>query len=240
MSDPNLQVADSEFRGVNWSRAVLAGLVATAVITISLAVSGMNIVKVLGTMLLPNAGISTQYVAGSVVHIMVGMIFAFAYAAIFSRVRPWGTLLRAAVFGTAITAVALIGMPLMGAIMGAGQSGAPANPGGAPAGSKNPCAAPSSNPGAQKGTADTPNPCAAKNTQNPCAAGKPGAAANPCQQQADGKQSAKPQADNACSRPANPCNPCAGSGSNPYAGLVSLINHLIFAVVLAFTYRRGK
>ena len=38
--------------------------------------------------------------------------------------------------------------------------------------------------------------------------------------------------------PCNPCNPCGGGGS-PYAGLISLINHIIYGLMLAFLYR-GK
>ena len=38
---------------------------------------------------------------------------------------------------------------------------------------------------------------------------------------------------------ANPCNPCGGGGS-PYGGLISLVNHLIYGLTLAFVYGKRK
>lgn len=223
-------------RSVDWGWAVVAGIVATVVITISLGLFGMNIVKMLGSSMMPSAGAGAQYAVGGVIHMMVGLVFAVAYAMLFAQVRPWGLFLRAAVFGTALTAVALVGMPVMMAMMGGGAGAAnPCNPCAAKpqAMQQNPCQ-PAANPCAQKPA----NPCAQQQPANPCAQ-KP---ANPCAAPAGNPCAAKQDTakpGNACA--ANPCNPCGGGGGgNPYAGLVSLINHLIFAFVLAAVYGRRQ
>ncbi len=70
------------------------------------------------------------------------------------------------------------------------------------------------------------NPCAATATANPC---------NPCNPCAP-KETMNPCSPRALSNPCNPCNPSGGAAS-PYGGLVSLINHVIYGLVLAFLYK---
>jgi hypothetical protein len=213
------------------SRAVLAGLIATAAITISLAFFGQNIMKMLGSMMLPNSSVGTQYAVGGAVHLTIGLFYAVVFAALFGKVREWNPVLKAGVFGLAITAVALAAMPVMAAMLGGGgKAGNPCG-GAAKAGMSkaanagNPCAAKpaaAGNPCATKPAA-AGNPCAAKAAANPC---KPAAqqAANPC---GGGK--------GPCSGTGNPCNPCGGGG--PYSGAISALNHLIYAFVLTLVYR---
>lgn len=191
----------SEIRSLNWSRAITAGFIATIVITISLALSGMNIMKSLGAMMLPNASVALQYLAGGIFHFMVGLVWGVLYAWLFGRVREWGPFLKGTVYGLTITAVALAVMPLMAMILPGGREGA-----------ANPCSPCASAPAVA-------NPC------NPCA----NKAANPC----------NPCAKNACSTASakNPCNPCGGGGQSPTSSAVSAINHLLFALTLAFVYR---
>lgn len=261
--------------GINWSRAILAGLIATVAITVTLGLFGNNIMKSLGAMILgPGASAGAQYMAGGVMHLMVGLFYGIVYAWFFGPVREWSRFTRGAVFAATITAIALVAMPLMGAMMGGGGAGNPCNPcaggaekppatqaanpcnpcaGKAQSGAQNPC-----NPCAAKGAA--PNPCAAKNPCNPSAARPPqGEAAgssapqnpcNPCAAKAGTAPAQNPcnpcagnsgaGTPNACSRAgANPCNPCGGGGS-PYAGLISLINHLVYGLILAFVYGRAS
>jgi len=62
-------------------------------------------------------------------------------------------------------------------------------------------------------------------------------AMNPCHPKA-----AQPAAMNPChpkEAAGNPCNPCSG-GSSPYGGLVSVVNHLIYALTLAFVYGKVR
>ena len=50
-------------RGVNWGRAIVAGLVGTVVITITLWLSGTNITMAMGGMMLgPGASTTAQYI----------------------------------------------------------------------------------------------------------------------------------------------------------------------------------
>jgi hypothetical protein len=169
---------------------------------------------------------------------MVGLFYGVIYAWLFGPVTELNRFFKGAVFGLAITAIALATMPVMMAMMGGGGAGNPcaANPRAAAA---NPCA---------PGTAESHNPCnpcgPTHEAVNPCApesvdAGNP---CNPCAPEAG-------HAKNACGAGAgNPCNPCGGGGAgnpcNPcgggggtFDGIISLINHLVFALVLAFVYR---
>ncbi len=125
---------------VNWGRALLAGLVATVAMTVTMALFGMNFVRVLGMMLAPTASPTAQYFAGGIVHLFTGLFYAVLYAMFFASVRSWSRAVRGVVYGLAITAIALVTMPIMASMMGGGAA--------------NPCA-----PRA------TANPC---NTCNPC------------------------------------------------------------------------
>lgn len=200
----------------SWSRAILAGLLATVAITVSLAFFGQNIMKMLGSMMLPDASVATQYAVGGAVHLTIGLFYGIVYAALFGKVREWNPVLKAGVFGLAIAAVALAAMPVMAAMLGGGKAGNPC--GAAAANPCNPCG-----PGAAKPAANPCNPCGGKAAANPCNPCAPKQAKNPCNPCA-GKGAA------------NACNPCGGGG--PYSGAISVFNHLIYALVLALVYRR--
>ncbi len=199
---------------VDWGRALFAGLVATVAMTVTMALFGMNFVRVLGMMLAPTATPTAQYFAGGIVHLFTGLFYAVLYAMFFASVRSWSRAVRGVVYGLAITAIALVTMPIMASMMGAGA----ANPCAARATANNPC-----NPCAGKEGAGAENPCTPRNPCNPCG---PKEAMNPC----------NPCAPKASSNPCNPCSPSGGAGS-PYGGAVSLINHLTYGLVLAFLYK---
>ncbi|MCA1579647.1 MAG: hypothetical protein LC794_20050 [Acidobacteria bacterium] len=143
--------------------------------------------------------------------------------------------MKGLVFGLSITAIALAAMPIMAAVMSRGGTPNPCNPcSGKAAGAQqsnpcNPCARKSGNQAGQQSKPTNPcNPCAAK---NPC---------NPCGAKNANSGSSAPNACNPCGVAAgNPCNPCGGGGGSPYSGLISLINHVIFGLALAFAYGRG-
>lgn len=198
----------------NLGKALMAGLIATVIITISMALFGMNVMKSLGQMVLgPQSGASTQYLAGGLIHLMIGVGYGVLYSAVVAPVRRWPAVMKGLVFGLSITAIALAAMPIMAAVMSTGAASNPCNP----------CAA--SQAGQQSKPANPCNPCAANNPCNPCATKKAasGSLGNPCSVAAAG----------------NPCNPCGGGGGSPYSGLISLINHVIFGLALAFAYGRG-
>jgi hypothetical protein len=244
---------------VDWARALLAGLVATVIITISMGLFGMNIMKSLGSMMLgPASSVSTQYVVGGLIHLMVGVGYGLVYAAVLAPVRRWPAILKGVVFGLAITAIALAAMPVMGAMMSRGGAANPCNPCGGQASASqanpcNPCAAKSAsapqtnpcNPCAAKNANQTSapqtnpcNPCAVKNANQTSGESKPPNPCNPCTPKNTSKASAGANPCNVAGA-GNPCNPCGGGGANPYSGLVSLINHVIFGLVLALVYGRG-
>lgn len=221
-------------RRFSWARALTAGLVATVIMTVVMMLTGMNIMKTLGSMVMPGAGIATQYVVGGAIHLMIGLFYGVAYAWLFGRVAEWNPFVKGAVFGLAIAAIAPAAMPVMAAMMGGGDPGNPC-------GAANPCAAAAANPCAGRNPSAGKNPCSASNpcaAKNPCAAENPCAAKNPCATKQPGP------AGNACHMAAasNPCggagNPCGGS-EGPYSGAISVLNHLVYALTLAFVYGRG-
>ncbi len=199
---------------VNWGRALFAGLVATVAMTVTMAVFGTNFVRVLGMMLAPTASLPAQYLAGGIVHLFTGLFYAVLYAILFASVRGWSRAMKGVVYGLAITAIALVTMPIAASMMGGGAANPCAPRATDPCNPCNPC-----NPCAGKARAGAENPC------NPCG---PKEAMNPC----------NPCSPKASSNPCNPCNP-AGGAASPYGGVVSLINHLIYGLVLAFLYK-GK
>ncbi|HVR45005.1 MAG TPA: hypothetical protein VMS56_16360 [Thermoanaerobaculia bacterium] len=217
---------ESNPRSLDLSRALVAGLIATVVMTVVMALFGTNLMKMLGGMMLPGAGAGMQYLAGGIAHLMVGLIYAVVFAWLFGRVREWHPAVRGIVFGAAITAIALATMPLAGAMMGGGEAGSPCGPAAAGA-AKNPC-----NPC---------NPCAARaaNPCNPCGDARAQAVDNPCAGNPCANQ-AKSACSAAAKRAGNPCNPCGGgSGQGPWSNMISLINHLVYALALALIYGRA-
>ena len=152
---------------VDWGRALVAGLAATVVMTVTMALFGTNLMKDLGMMLAPTSSATVQYLAGGAQHLLIGLFYALVYAKFFSPVQGWSRAVKGLVYGLVVAALAFALMPVMASMMAGGAA----------------------------------SPC------SPC-----GPAA------------------------ATPCNPCGGGGS-PYGGLISVINHMIYGLVLTFLYR---
>ncbi|MFN4218830.1 MAG: DUF6789 family protein [Candidatus Bipolaricaulia bacterium] len=100
---------------VNWGRAVLAGLVGTAVMTIVAMMAGpmmgieMNVPKMLSGFM------NVPIVTGWLVHFMIGTILALIYAAFVIDLLPGAPWLRGALYGLAPFLLAQIAvMPMMG------------------------------------------------------------------------------------------------------------------------------
>lgn len=175
---------------VSWTSVIVASIVATVVVTITFMISGNNIVKALGMMILGNsASTNLQYLVGGAMHLAVGIAYGILFALFFAPVRAWNKFIKGILFGFVITAVALTLMPVMATVVSGAH--APAN---------NPCVAQIQNP-CNPGAWKAANPCAASqnNPCNPCA----GTSTNPC---------GVPM-QNPCGM--NPCNPCAGNMANP-------------------------
>jgi len=226
------------------ANVLLAGVAATIVVTITMLMSGTDIIMALGGMLLGmDAGVTERYLAGGVVHLSVGLAYAVFFALFFAPVREWNKITKGVIFGFFITVMALVFMPL-GASMLSGKAVTQAsNPcaAGITTNPCNPCMSKAVNPCAMG------NPCAAKmaNPCNPCTSKSmnPCAAGNPCStghaktmKMAQPCNPCAPKMSNPCAA-GNPCNPCGGGGGNPYGGLISLLNHIVLGLVLAFMVR---
>lgn len=265
--------APSEF---SWSRAVMTGAMATIVMTITMMLTGMNVMKSLGMMLLPEAAAGAQYAVGGVMHLTIGLMYGVVYAWLAVRITPRHRFVKGVVYGLALTGIALAVMPLMASMMGGGSASNPCAARTPATVAANPCAGNPCNPIAGKPPSNVPakagapnpcsgtNPCAAKNAtmaaKNPCAAtppcgpqnpcvgknpcaAKPTTTSNPCAMHAQTTKAANAchadTAANPCGGAANPCNPCGGS-QGPANGVLSALNHLVYALVLAFAYGRGR
>ncbi len=252
---------------IRWGRAIGAGVIATIVMTIVMMLLKMNLLKMLGSMIVgSDASLALQYTVGGVVHFMIGIIYGIIFAFLVGRVVEWNRFIKGTVYGLAIAAIALAAMPVMSAMLGGGASaqnpcGGAKNPCQAKQTATNPCQPKSDtamNPCHGKETAGAMNPCHEKSTagaMNPChgkettTAKQPSGvtsgvkpvesptAMNPCQQKASAG------AANPCHPSAgtagNPCNPCGGS-SSPWSGVISVINHLVYALTLAFVYGKVR
>ncbi|HEY3054613.1 MAG TPA: hypothetical protein VGK31_01645 [Thermoanaerobaculia bacterium] len=152
-------------KGIHWGRALVAGLVATVVMTIVGVFLGMNFMKSLGSMLMPQASISIQYAVGGAIHLTIGLVYGVIYAWLVGRVSEWPRAVKGIVYGLAITAIALAAMPLLSSMTGGGGKGA-----------GNPCHMKAMNPCQMKMPAKTAkNPChGAGNPCNPCGGGSAG------------------------------------------------------------------
>jgi hypothetical protein len=234
---------------IHWGRAIGAGLIATIVMTIVMVVLKMNLAKSLGSMIVgSNASLALQYTVGGAIHLMIGIVYGIIFAALVARVAEWNRFIKGTVYGLAIAAIAFAAMPVMSAMMGGG-GGAAQNPCGGKsggsygkqsAGAMNPCHPQSTeakNPcgGKQSAGAMNPchpqagapmNPCHSKTAMNPChPSGSPQAARNPCHSGGGA---------------GNPCNPCGGGGGGPWSGVISVVNHLVYALTLAFVYGKVR
>ena len=204
---------------IHWPRAIGAGVVATIIMTIVGAVVKMNFPKMIGGMIVPHASLTTQYIVGGMMHFMIGIIYGIIYAALVGRLVEWNRFIKAVVYGLAITAIAFAAMPVMSAMMGGGAKSA-----------GNPC-------NASVSKASPANPCHPQAAQQ--------MAMNPCHPQSGQKQMnpCHPQGSNPChtksSGGGNPCNPCGGGGG-AWSGVLSVVNHLVYALALAFVYGKVR
>ncbi len=207
-------------RAVAWPKVFFSGVVATVVVTITMMLTGTNILAGLGGMIAgPEASQSMRYTVGFMAHMTVGIGYAIVFAVLFAGLS-WHWLTKGVIFGFVITVMALVGMPLVAGMM-AGQ----------PVATANPCHARTSS------VLKMENPCAVRNPcggQNPCMAGNPCADKNPC------GMTVNPCRNAPATNPCAAANPCAGGAKTAphYAGLFSLLNHIVFAVVLSLMIGR--
>ncbi len=204
----------------NPGSAIRAGILGTIAITITLFLTGTNIVAMLGQMLTGSSG-PAAYAAGGIVHLAIGTIFALIFAGVIEPIVRAPRFVEGLALGVFAFAMAMVAMPLMAAMLSPGSAGGAAG---------NPCAAVATRNPSREDAASNPcakaNPCAAAG-QNPCAKANPCAAAgqNPCAKA------------NPCAAAANPCARAGGAGSSVAQPLMSLVNHLIFGAVVGLTYR---
>ncbi|MCB1109135.1 MAG: hypothetical protein KDK44_05700, partial [Chlamydiia bacterium] len=96
----------------NFKSAIIAGFIATVVMTIFMAFFDMNIVKVLG-MAMGKTGVMA-YIFGGVIHLIVGLIYGLIYGLIiqpiFSKLPGF---LSGSIYGVIIFIIALIFSPLL-------------------------------------------------------------------------------------------------------------------------------
>lgn len=150
--------------GFRFWDAVKAGFMATVILTIIMALFGMDSMKSLGHMLMGSSASKMQlYLAGGALHFGIGIFYGFLYALILAPISAFNALVKAIIFSVIITAAAFYGMPKMPDVIAKikGDESHMMNP-------CNPCHMENSynmNPCAMKDDLNSMNPC------NPCAAG---------------------------------------------------------------------
>ena len=110
---------------LNWTRAIVGGLAATAVMTVlmlmapAMGLPPMNIGAMLGSVM------GGSLVLGWMAHFVIGTVLAVIYAAVFATRLPGPGFVRGALYGLAPWIVAqLVVMPMMGAGPFGGSFGA--------------------------------------------------------------------------------------------------------------------
>lgn len=239
----------------DWVSVIVASIIATVAVTITFSLSGNDIVKTLGMMILGgDSSLMMQYTVGGVMHVAVGLAYGVLFALFFIPVQVWNKVTKGILFGFVITAVALTLMPSLASVFAGGQTAAanPCAPAANPCagGAAQPCGGTNENPCAMNscnlGGGVMGNPCAS----NPCG----GTTANPCaqtsRQEGMTRTIAMARPGNPCAVARNPCaasSPCAGvnpsggnAGGGGYMGMISLLNHLAFALTLSFLTRVAR
>lgn len=219
---------------VNWSSAIMAGLIASIVMTLTMLLFGMNVMRTLGGLLMGSeASVASQYFAGGLMHLLVGVIYACIYA---MYVAPWtGThrVVKAFIYGTLLTVIAFFGMPVMAkALTKVRNADNPCMQGEVDGRLKrhhkglNPCMNVGNGERVDPGPHLTGPSRLSRNYKgnDPAAsADRAMAAMNPCGDSYAG----------------NPCNPC--SSAQRHKGMVIIwINYMVYALVLVFAYKGKK
>ncbi|MDP9470262.1 MAG: hypothetical protein M3Q71_06280 [Chloroflexota bacterium] len=89
---------------MDWGNAILAGLVATAVMTALMYLGKamgmpMDMPRMLGLMFVGPDSVGLVYMLGLMVHLMIGVIFAMVYTALFDLLGVDANWLWGAIFG---------------------------------------------------------------------------------------------------------------------------------------------
>lgn len=101
---------------MDWSGIVVAGLVATAAITMlmyagpMMGIPRMDIAQTLGSMVLPRGG--AAFAAGMMIHFIMGIVFVAVYAAVWSGLGASVTWWSGLIFGLVHAMVAAVGMSM--------------------------------------------------------------------------------------------------------------------------------
>lgn len=96
----------------SFGSAIYAGIVATIIMTVVMALFGVNSITMLGTLLVgKNASYSTIYLAGSLVHFGVGVFYAIVYALLLAPVKSLSNILKAILYSILLTIIAQTTLP---------------------------------------------------------------------------------------------------------------------------------
>lgn len=206
-------------RTLKFGRALLAGLLGTAAMTILMygwplvGFPTMDIIGALGGVFPFDL---SPYFLGSLVHGGMGTSLALIYALLFDPWLPGPRWFRGALFSILpwLFAITLLGPSLLLASeFLKGKEAVAANP----CSVSNPCAVRSLNPCSVNQAKS--NPCAPK-VSNPCGVNG-GVNANPC-------------------AVANPCGSGSAPSSGPSPEAMSLVVHLLYGAVLGVAYKPSK
>mgnify|MGYP001600435931 CR=1 FL=1 len=101
-------------------KAMIGGIIGTAVMTVVMMIAPMMGMPKMNPPQMLSMMMGFPIIVGWIVHFMIGVIFAMAYAFIFINVvkKVNNNILKGAIFGMAVFIFAQIMMAIMGAMMG--------------------------------------------------------------------------------------------------------------------------
>lgn len=121
-----------DFTLINWGAVIVAGLVATAVITMLMyagpvmGMPKMDIAQMIGSMVLPVGG--NAFAMGMLMHFVMGVIFAIVYALVWLGLEITPSWWTGLIFGAVHFVVAAMGMGMMSFVHPEIKAGRLSNP----------------------------------------------------------------------------------------------------------------
>ena len=101
-------------------KSIIAGIIGTAVMTLFMMIAPMMGMPKMSPPAMLSMMMGFPIVVGWVMHLMIGIIFAFAYSFFFIKVvnKISNNILKGAIFGFAVFIFAQIAIAMLGAMMG--------------------------------------------------------------------------------------------------------------------------
>lgn len=99
------------------TKSILAGIIGTAIMTAVMMIASMIGMPKMSPPTMLAGMLGTPVAVGWIMHFVIGIVLAFSYTYIFSKIKIANVWVRGAVFGVIAFILAQIGMGVMGMMM---------------------------------------------------------------------------------------------------------------------------